>query len=119
MRQSPSVVAGTKAVGESGIVGFNTLKSVISRAITNLTPIDLWGELQFFLVIPAIIYIIVLIGKSKMTDYKNLFFTCFIFLWFSWWLLFNADLSRLHLYSVICMSQLFIAKLLYDSWKFS
>ena len=105
--------------------GANTEQGVISsilafaRPIVSLSQIDLWGELQLFLIIPAILYVIILIVRSRMSDYRSLFFISFTLIWFTWWLLFNYDLPETHLSIVILMSQLFIAKLLYDIWRCS
>ena len=110
---------GHRAIGAGTEEGVVSSILAIVRPIASLAQIDLWGNFQLFLIIPAILYIIILIGKSKMADYKSLFFISFTMIWFAWWLLFNYDLAELHLTVVITMSQLFIAKLLYDIWEYS
>ncbi len=96
-----------------------TLLQNSQPTIPSFLRIDLWGDLQLFLIIPAILYVMILIGKSKMTDYKNLFFINFTLIWFIWWLFFNFDLPEVHLRVFLLMSQLFVAKLLYDAWIYS
>lgn len=91
----------------------------ILRPLVTLSQVDLWGELQLFLLIPAVIYIIILISKSKMADARSLYLINFVLLWFLWWFLFNYDLPRVHLSVVRLVSQLFIAKFLYDLWKYA
>lgn len=110
---------GPRAFGGSTEEGVVTSILAIARPIASLSQIDIWGNFQLFLIIPAILYAIILIGKSKWTDYKSLFFISFILVWFAWWLLFNYDLAALHLNTVTLVSQLFIAKVLYDIWEFS
>lgn len=110
---------GHRAVGVSTMEGLVTSIFAFFRPIATLAQVDLWGYFQLFLIIPAILYIIILIGKSKWTDYKNLFFICFVLTWVTWWLLFNYDLPANHVLIVCLISQLFIAKLLYDIWQYS
>jgi Dolichyl-phosphate-mannose-protein mannosyltransferase len=109
---------GHRAVGGSTEEGITAPIFAIARPIAGLAQADLWGN-QLFLIILAVLYIIILIWKGKMADYKSLFFISFILIWFTWWLLFNFDLAQLHLIMVIDISQLFIAKLLFDSWEYS
>lgn len=110
---------GHRAVGSGAEEGIVSSLYAIARPITTLAQIDLWGQLQFFLTIPAIIYVVILIGKSKWTDYRSIFILSFILIWFSWFFFLNYDLVRTHLQTVLLMSQLFVAKLLYDLWEYS
>ncbi len=110
---------GHRAFGASTEQGVVSSILAFARPIVSLSQIDLWGELQLFLIIPAIVYAVIRIGRSKLADYKSLFFISFTLIWFTWWLLFNYDLPETHLSIVIIMSQLFIAKLLYDIWEYS
>ena len=110
---------GHRAVGSGAEEGIVSSLFAIARPITTLVQIDLWGQLQFFLIIPAIIYAFILIGKSKWTDYRSIFILSFVLIWFSWFFFFNYDLVRTHLQTVLFMSQLFVAKLLYDLWQYS
>lgn len=110
---------GHRAVGSGAEEGIVSSLYAIARPITTLAQIDLWGQLQFFLTIPAIIYAVILIGKSKWTDYRSIFILSFILIWFSWFFFLNYDLVRTHLQTVLLMSQLFVAKLLYDLWEYS
>ena len=110
---------GHRAVGISTEAG--SVPSIFSyiRPIESLVQIDIWRDFQFFIAIPAIIYLIILIKKSKWLDYRKLFFLTFTIIWFSWWLFFNYDLSETHFYVIIIMCQIFIAKFIYDLWKYS
>jgi hypothetical protein len=110
---------GHRAIGVSTEEGSVASIFAFFRPIATLAQVDLWGFFQLFLIIPAILYIIILIGKSKWTDYKNLFFICFVLTWVTWWLIFNYDLPGNHVLIVCLISQLFIAKLLYDIWQYS
>lgn len=110
---------GERAIGVETFGGEVNSIFEIARPIASLAQIDFWRELQPFLIIPAILYVIILIGKSKWTDYRSLFLISFILVWFTWWLLFNFDIAVLHIQIVLIMSQLFIAKLLYDMWEYS
>lgn len=110
---------GHRAVGLSTEKGLVNSAFAIFRPIATLAQVDLWGYFQLFLIIPSVLYVIILIVKSRWTDYKSLFFISFILVWFIWWLLFNYDLAINHVVIVNLISQLFIAKLLYDIWEHS
>src|SRR5919109_4155676 len=98
---------GHRAFGAGTEQGVVSSIFAIARPLVSLSQIDLWGELQLFLIIPAILYAIILIGRSKLADYKSLFFISFTLIWFTWWLLFNYDLPETHLATVTAISQLF------------
>lgn len=99
--------------------GIFILDPIIRAFTNNVYQINLWEDLQLFLIVPAFIYIFVLIRKSKWTDYKILFFMSFSLIWFFWWALFNFDLPETHLRTFLIISQVFIAKLFYDFWQYS
>ena len=110
---------GHRAVGittESGSVP--SIFSVL-RPNESLFQIDFWRDFQFFLVIPSVIYLFILVRKKKWTDYKSLFFLNFTIIWFLWWIFFNYDLPDTHFFIITLMSQIFTAKILYDIWKYS
>lgn len=110
---------GNRAVGTGTVEGLVPVFYTIARPIASLIQIDIWGHFQFFIVIPAIIYAIILIGRSKWTDYKSIFFISFILIWFSWWFLFNLDLAKTHFQMIVFLSQILVAKFLYDIWVYS
>jgi Dolichyl-phosphate-mannose-protein mannosyltransferase len=87
------------------------------RPIVTLMQVDIWGELQLFLIIPAVIYAAFLILRGKLADYRSLLILVFGLVWFSWWFLLNYDLSQLHLHTVLFIAQLFNAKLFCDAWN--
>jgi len=110
-------------------IGF-TLEGISSRPWEVVRPlmtltapgyhnVDLWGDLQFFLVIPALLYACLIVGRSGSSDYRTLYWLSFSVIWFSWWLFFNYDLAETHLITFGQVSQLFIAKLLVDLWEYS
>ena len=92
---------------------------IIQAFTDNVHRINLWDDLQLFLLIPAFIYIFILFRKSKWTDYKTLFFFIFTVIWFLWWMLFNFDLPETHLRPFLIISGIFVAKLFYDVWKYA
>ncbi|HVO73733.1 MAG TPA: glycosyltransferase family 39 protein [Ignavibacteriaceae bacterium] len=110
---------GHRALGSGTEEGIVSSLFTFARPITTLVQIDFWGQLQFFLIIPAIIYAIILIGKSKWSDYRSIFTLSFILIWFSWFFFFNYDLVRTHLQTAFLLSQIYVAKLLYDLWTYS
>lgn len=111
---------GHRALGEGVTSSFLLIFQPVIRAFTdNVARINFWEDLQLFLIIPAIIYVIVQIAKHKWIDYKTIFFLSFTLIWFLWWLLFNYDLPGTHLRAILIISQIFVAKLLYDVWQYS
>ena len=110
---------GHRAIGTSTEIGAVSSLFSIIRPIESLVQIDVWRDFQFFLTIPAIIYLIILIHKNKWIDFKSLFFLNFTIIWFLWWLFFNFDLPETHFLIIEIMSILFVAKLLYDIWEYS
>jgi hypothetical protein len=114
---------GHRAIGLKGQNWADSMIGGLLRPLANFTDphfaVNLWGDLQFFLVIPALLYIVVLLGKNRLNDYKSLFLLTFCLVWFSWWFVFNYDLPETHLKIFLHVSQLFVAKFLYDLWQFS
>ncbi|MGE5848388.1 MAG: ArnT family glycosyltransferase [Ignavibacteria bacterium] len=106
-----------RAIGTGTVEGLVPVFYTFARPIASLIQIDIWGHFQFFIVIPAIFYAVLLISRSKWTDYKSMFFLSFILIWFLWWFVFNLDLARTHFQMVVLLSQIFVAKLLYDLWN--
>jgi hypothetical protein len=110
---------GNRALGTDTVEGLVPVFYTFARPIASLIQIDIWGHFQFFIVIPAVIYAIVLLARNKWSDYKSLFFLSFVIIWFAWWFIFNLDLAKTHIQMVILFSQIFVAKLLYDIWVHS
>lgn len=110
---------GRRAVGITAKTGIVSSIFSIIRPIESLVQVDIWRNLEFFLAVPSIIYIVMLINRNKWLDYKKMFLLVFTIIWFSWWLVFNFDLPETHLFIVQLMLQFFIAKLLYDIWNYS
>lgn len=111
---------GHRGLGEGVTSSFLKIFEPIFLAFTdNIHKINFWEDLQLFLIVPAIVYAIILIAKSKWTDYRSVFILSFIFIWFSWFFFFNYDLAKTHFNIIGLMSQLFVAKLLYDIWEHS
>jgi len=103
--------------GHRGIPGF-----AILRPIVNLSEVDLWAELQLFLLVPALLYAMMAIKATEMSDYKSMFLGSFVTLWFGWWLLLNSEgdyLGSIHVRVVRDLSQIFVARFLYDLWNYA
>jgi hypothetical protein len=98
---------------------FSIFHPIIRAFTDNVAPINFWQDLQLFLIVPSIVYAIILIRRTKWTDYKCIFFMSFALIWFCWWLLFNADLPETHLRAFLIISHIFVAKFLYDLWGYS
>ena len=107
----------TQHAGFGGLL--ESIRPLANLAQTDFTRVDLWADLQFFVMVPAMIYAAILIMRSRFSDHKIMFFFNFNALWFAWWLFLNYDLAQIHLITFHQISQLFIAKFLYDLWKFS
>ena len=112
--------------GEHGHRGFGEGFSLLAFAhplitafTSNVAKVDFWGELQLFLIIPAFIYVIILLARSKWTNYRILFLLSFALIWILWWALFNFDLPGTHLKVFLIISQIFVAKFLFDIWEYS
>jgi len=105
-----------RAIGLEAMTGRGGAGLSAFRPIVTLSQVDLWSELQLFLIIPAVIYAAFLIFRGRLVDYRSLLVLLFGLVWFSWWLLVNYDLSRLHLRTILFIAQLFIAKLCCDAW---
>lgn len=112
--------------GEHGHRGFGEGFSLLAFAhplitafTSNVAKVNFWGELQLFIIIPAVIYTFILLARSKWTDYKILFFLSFALIWILWWSLFNFDLPGTHLKVFLIITSIFVAKLLYDVWEYS
>ena len=103
--------------GHRGIPGF-----AILRPVVNLSGVDLWAELQLFLLVPALLYAMMAIKATEMSDYKSMFLGSFVALWLGWWLLFNSEgdyLGSIHVHVVRHLSQVFVARFLYDLWNYA
>ena len=112
-----------RAIGFS-LEGVSARPWEVIRPLMTLTEsgyhhVDLWGDLQFFLIIPALLYACLIVGRSGWSDYRTLYWLSFSVIWFGWWLFFNYDLAETHLITFGQISQLFIAKLLVDLWEYS
>jgi hypothetical protein len=95
------------------------IRPLVTLTQTDFSRVDLWGDLQFFLIIPALLYACIIVGRSGLSDYRLLYWLSFALIWFTWWFLFNFDLAEAHLLTFVQVSQLFIAKLFVDLWEFS
>jgi len=108
---------GIRAVGVKSSTGLLTGPLSSIRPVTTLAQVDLWGELQLFLLIPAVLYVLFRLLKGRLADYRSLFLVVFGLIWFSWWLVFNYDLVWDHLLVPRFVGTFFIAHLLTDAWR--
>jgi len=98
---------------------WDIVRPLMTLTQTDFSRVDLWGDLQFFLIIPAILYACIIVARSGFSDYRVLYWLSFALIWFTWWFLFNYDLAETHVLTFVQISQLFIAKLLVDLWDYS
>jgi len=98
---------------------WEVVRPLMTLTQTDYHRVDLWGDLQFFLIIPAVLYACLIVARSGSSDYRTLYWLSFSVIWFSWWFFFNFDLAETHLITFGQVSQLFIAKLLVDLWEYS
>jgi hypothetical protein len=112
---------GHRAVGMGSrrLSFIGDMVSVLTHPLTSLSSVDLWGYLQLFLVVPAVIYGIVLLFRDRLSDYRSLFVMNFTLIWFIWWLFFNPDLYTVHLAIALYLFQIFVSRLIIDLWKFT
>jgi hypothetical protein len=106
-----------RAIGSKPFAG--VLPEILSwRPVISLSQVDLWGELQLFLLIPALVYVVIDVIKAKARNYKSVFLVSFVSVWFLWWLLLSYDYHSIHIGPIRALGVIFIAKLFYDLWNY-